>query len=51
MRSQEEITQEIEQLSQELEQAEYGGYEYDELDRELFLLESELRKARKQESA
>ena len=51
MRSREEITQEIEELAEELEQAEFGSYEYDELDRELSLLEAELRKAEKQESA
>jgi hypothetical protein len=51
MRSVEEITEEINELAEELEQAEYGGYEWDELDRELFLLEAELRKAEKQESA
>jgi hypothetical protein len=51
MRSQEEITQEIKELEEELEQAEYGGYEYDELDRELFVLESELRKVKQQSNA
>jgi len=51
MRSREEIKREIDELAEEQEQAEYGGYEWDELDRELFLLDAELRKAEKQESA
>jgi len=51
MRSQEEITQEIKELSEELEQAEFGSYEYDELDRELSLLEAELRKVEQQSNA
>jgi hypothetical protein len=47
MRSVVEIQEEIEQIAEELEQAEYGSYEYDELDCDLFMLESELSKALK----
>ena len=49
MRSQEEIIQEIDELAEEQEQAEFGSYEWDELECDLFLLEAELRKAQKQE--
>jgi len=48
MRSVAEIQEEIDQVGEEQEQAEYGGYVWDELDRELFLLDAELRKALKE---
>ena len=51
MRTEEEIKREIDELAEEQEQADYGGYEWDELDRELFLLDAELRKVKQQSNA
>lgn len=51
MRSIEEINREIRELEEELEQAEFGSYEYDEFDRELSLLEAELRDSESRRTA